>query len=59
MGKSFIGGKINSFYPVAYKYSKYAITPSVCKKKIKELGLKTVAGFQTRNVPHRAHEYIL
>ena len=59
LGEWYVGGKINSFFPIKYKYSKYVISPDLCKKKIKELGLNTVAGFQTRNVPHRAHEYIL
>lgn len=59
MGECYVGGKVTSFFPAEYKYSKYAISPDDCKKRIKELGLNTVAGFQTRNVPHRAHEYIL
>lgn len=59
MGEFYVGGKIKTFFSIEYKYSKYAISPDYCKKIIKELGLKTIAGFQTRNVPHRAHEYIL
>ena len=59
MGECYVGGRIISFFPTEYKHSKYAISPDDCKQRIKELGLNTIAGFQTRNVPHRAHEYIL
>ena len=59
MGNYFAGGPINSFFPADYKYSNYSISPNECKRKIKKFGLKSVAGFQTRNVPHRAHEYII
>ncbi len=59
MGELFVGGPVNSFFPIQYKYSKYSISPINCKKKIQDLGLKTLAGFQTRNVPHKAHEYII
>ena len=58
-GKYFVGGPIKFIQRVKYNYSNYALTPEIVKKKIKELRLKTVAGFQTRNVPHKAHEYIL
>ena len=32
--------------------------PNIIKKIIKKRKLKTVVGFHTRNVPHRAHEWI-
>ena len=59
MGDYFLGGPILSFFPVIYKYSNYSISPRESIDKINKLGFKTIAGFQTRNVPHRAHEYIL
>ena len=59
MGKYFIGGRVNSFFEIKHRYSKYTISPKDCITKINDLGFKTVAAFQTRNVPHRAHEYIL
>ncbi len=58
-GNNFIGGPIKFLNRVKYSYSSYSLTPETIKKKIKKLRLKTVAGFQTRNAPHKAHEYIL
>ncbi|MDC3027734.1 hypothetical protein OA180_01100 [Candidatus Pelagibacter sp.] len=55
----FIGGTIkqlnNSIEKEKYKYLK----PSSVKKIIKKNKWKSVAGFQTRNIPHRAHEQLL
>ncbi len=59
LGNFFLGGPVRGFIFKKYKYSKFSISPENCKKQISKLGLKTLAGFQTRNVPHRAHEYIL
>ncbi|PPR15608.1 MAG: Sulfate adenylyltransferase [Alphaproteobacteria bacterium MarineAlpha9_Bin3] len=58
-GKYFLGGSINFLKKVENKYTSYEKTPLDVRKRIKELGLKYVAGFQTRNVPHKAHEHIL
>jgi len=58
-GTYFLGGPIKLIKRITYNYSHYALTPEVTKNKIKKMKLKTVAGFQTRNVPHKAHEYIL
>ena len=58
-GKHFIGGPINLTKKINYKYSNYSLSPSVVKKIFKKNKLNTIAGFQTRNVPHKAHEYIL
>lgn len=58
-GTYYVGGPITLIKKINYKYSDYSLTPNEVKQKFKQQKLKTVAGFQTRNVPHKAHEYIL
>jgi len=58
-GKYFVGGPIKFIKKVENRYTSYEKTPLEVKKRIKELRLKNIAGFQTRNVPHKAHEHIL
>jgi sulfate adenylyltransferase len=36
----------------------FHLSPEETKKKFKQNGWKTIVGFQTRNVPHLAHEYL-
>ncbi len=57
-GDWFIGGKTILLERIQHSLSKYELTPEDCKLNFKKLGWKTIVGFQTRNVPHRAHEYL-
>lgn len=54
----FIGGSIKSFSDVIPRKGDHDLSPKEMRVLFKKLGWDTVVGFQTRNVPHRAHEYL-
>jgi len=53
-----IGGDIWMIGRHSFEFEKFNLTPVQTRKIIKERKWKTVSGFQTRNAPHRAHEYL-
>jgi len=58
MGDFLVEGSIELVETKEYKRGKYKKTPEETRKIFEERGWKTIAGFQTRNVIHRAHEYL-
>jgi len=58
MGDFLVEGSIELVETEKYKRSKYKKTPEETRKVFEERAWKTIAGFQTRNVIHRAHEYL-
>ena len=57
--KYYLGGKTKFLKVVENSYTKYEITPKESKLYFKKKSLKTIVGFQTRNVPHKAHEFLI
>lgn len=53
-----IGGKIDLIDHVHNPFEKYTLWPIETRVLFRERGWKTIVGFQTRNVPHLAHEYV-
>ena len=55
----FIEGKVDVIKrPKTSPLRKYRMTPSETRSQIQKRGWKTVVGFQTRNIPHIAHEML-
>jgi sulfate adenylyltransferase len=54
----FIGGPVRLLRRAQLDISEDELTPEQTRNLFAARGWKTVAGFQTRNVPHRAHEYL-
>ena len=54
----FIGGKISLFNKIKREYNKYQLTPKQTRRLFDEKNWTKVVGFHTRNVIHRAHEFI-
>ena len=54
----FVGGPIKAFTGTRTVDDEFALTPRQTRVLFKRRGWDTVVGFQTRNVPHRAHEYL-
>jgi len=58
MGARFVGGRVRLTRRVQFEFSSHELTPAETRARFAENGWRTIAGFQTRNVPHRAHEYL-
>ncbi|MCC7418379.1 MAG: sulfate adenylyltransferase [Acidobacteria bacterium] len=58
MGSHFVGGRARLLDRVRLEFSDHELTPAQTRVAFAERGWSTIAGFQTRNVPHRAHEYL-
>jgi sulfate adenylyltransferase len=54
----FVGGPIKAFQDALPRNGNHDITPKEARVLFKKSDWETVVGFQTRNVPHRAHEYL-
>lgn len=54
----FVGGEVKLHKRILTSCSAYDFLPSETLNIFNDLKWNTVAGFQTRNVPHRAHEYL-
>jgi sulfate adenylyltransferase len=57
-GDYFIGGPVTLTQRAELDISAHELTPEQTRAEFARRGWKTVVGFQTRNVPHRAHEYL-
>ena len=58
MGSKFISGKVKLKEKLNLNNLQLEMTPIETKAIIKKNKFLTVAGFQTRNIPHKAHEFI-
>jgi sulfate adenylyltransferase len=54
----FIGGLIKAFSDVLPRNGDHDLTPRETRVLFRKRDWETIVGFQTRNVPHRAHEYL-
>ncbi|MCS7223013.1 MAG: sulfate adenylyltransferase [Armatimonadetes bacterium] len=54
----YVGGDLWLIQRPANPYRRWEMTPRETRAYFDQKGWKTVAGFQTRNAPHRAHEYL-
>ena len=55
-----VGGRIvaSDLVSLRKRTSEFFMSPEEVRRTIEERSLETVVGFQTRNPPHRAHEYL-
>jgi sulfate adenylyltransferase len=53
-----VGGPIKAFADALTREGRHDLSPRETRVLFGKRGWETVVGFQTRNVPHRAHEYL-
>lgn len=57
-GGYFLGGKVELVKKISDGFERFRLTPLQARHIFERKGWGTVAGFHTRNVIHRAHEYL-
>ena len=57
-GDIFIGGQIWLIEKNKYPFHNFNLEPAAVRGIIEKKGWKSIVGFQTRNIPHRAHEFL-
>tara|TARA_Y100001934_G_scaffold55029_1_gene67821 strand:+ start:1286 stop:2368 length:1083 start_codon:yes stop_codon:yes gene_type:complete len=57
-GGVFVGGAVSLTRRVQLEFSEEERSPAETRALFASRGWKRIVGFQTRNVPHRAHEYL-
>ena len=58
MKEVLVGGKIDLLNAVYNPLERYTLWPKETRVLFREKGWRTIAAFQTRNVPHLGHEYV-
>ncbi len=58
MKDSLLGGKIELLQELDNPYLDYTLKPMETRILFREMGWRTIVGFQTRNIPHIGHEYV-
>lgn len=53
-----IGGTIEAFADIGVPAGRADLTVNDARRRIFKNGWRSIVGFQTRNAPHRAHEYL-
>ncbi|MCK4271206.1 sulfate adenylyltransferase [bacterium] len=54
----FLAGEVDLLEDIRTPYERYDLSPKETRYLFQQKGWDTVVAFQTRNPPHRAHEYI-
>ena len=57
-GEFLIGAQVTRVCGVELPFPEHSLSPQHTRTLFDERGLATVAGFQTRNAPHRGHEHL-
>ena len=58
LGDTLVGGKVELYVESDEEEYEIRYTPRESRDEFEESGWRSVVGFQTRNPPHRAHEYL-
>lgn len=58
MGDEAISGKVTLLRKLEHPQGHFELTPTKTRSYFSQMGWRSVAGYQARNPPHTAHEYI-
>jgi sulfate adenylyltransferase len=55
----YVSGQVTVFRRAHSRFPELALDPADTRRQFAQRGWRRVAGFQTRNAPHRGHEYLV